>query len=58
MWSGAGRVAVVGVGYSALTRSNDGALGARALEAAAQAAEDAGLRLADIDGLAAFPEAP
>ncbi|MEK7217215.1 MAG: hypothetical protein AAB289_16650, partial [Chloroflexota bacterium] len=58
MWTGAGKVALVGVGYSALTRSSEGALGARAVEAAENAVSDAGLRLADIDGLAAFPEAP
>lgn len=58
MWPGAGKVALVGVGYSALTRSTEGALGARAVAAAENAAADAGLRLSDIDGLAAFPEAP
>ncbi|MSQ26887.1 MAG: hypothetical protein EXR51_01945 [Dehalococcoidia bacterium] len=58
MWSGAGKVALVGVGYSALTRSSEGALGARAVEAAENAVAGAGLRLTDIDGLAAFPEAP
>lgn len=58
MWEGAGRVAVVGVGFSALTRQAQGTLGARTLEAVQHAADDAGLDPAAIDGLAGFPEAP
>ncbi len=58
MWSGAGRVALVGVGYSALTRNAEGTLGERSVAAAQNAALDAGIELSEIDGLASFPEAP
>jgi crotonobetainyl-CoA:carnitine CoA-transferase CaiB-like acyl-CoA transferase len=58
MWEGAGRVAVVGVGFSALTRQAQGTLGARTIEAVRHATADAGLDVAAIDGLAGFPEAP
>ena len=58
MWSSKGKVAIVGVGFSELTRSLVGSLGARTLEACINAVNDAGLKLTDIDGIASFPEAP
>jgi acetyl-CoA acetyltransferase len=57
-WSARGRVAFVGVGFSAIERGADAPLGDFA-EAAIQAAlDDAGLRSTDIDGLATYPDPP
>jgi len=54
-WSGKGRVAFAGVGFSPLVRDSEVPLGHFAEQAIAAAIADAGLRPADIDGLAAFP---
>ena len=53
-----GRVALAGVGFSAIERRTVRPLGAFALEAAAAAVADCGLTLNDIDGLATYPSAP
>ena len=58
MWESKGKVAIVGVGFSKLSRNPEGTLGARCLEASINAAKDAGVNLADIDGIASLPEAP
>ena len=51
-----GKVAIVGVGRTKITRKGDRAIGALAVEASLKAIEDAGLTLRDIDGLSTFPE--
>src|SRR5437870_12879797 len=58
MWEQRCKVAVSGVGFSRVTRSADIPLAAHALEAVKGAVEDSGLALADIDGLATYPELP
>ena len=58
MWEHRNQVAVVGVGFSRLTRDPQGTLGAHAIEACSNAVEDAGLQLGDIDGIASYPEPP
>src|SRR5881296_3475303 len=58
MWENRCKVAVSGVGFSRVTRSADIPLAAHALEAVRGAVEDSGLALADIDGLATYPELP
>jgi acetyl-CoA acetyltransferase len=58
MWTGRGKTAIVGVGYSALTRHAQRPLGLLAVEACRAALADAGLQPAQIDGLATYPEAP
>jgi acetyl-CoA acetyltransferase len=57
-WHGKGKVAFVGVGFSAIERGTDRPLGAFAEEAIAGALDDCGLRSQDIDGLATYPEPP
>jgi len=42
MWAAKGKVAIVGVGFSKLTRSLDETLGSRTLQACKNAVEDAG----------------
>src|SRR2546425_258439 len=58
MWEHRCKVAVSGVGFSRVTRSAEIPLAAHALEAVKGAVEDSGLALADIDGLATYPELP
>jgi hypothetical protein len=58
MWEQRCRVAVSGVGFSRVTRSAEIPLAAHALEAVKGAVEDSGLAMADIDGLATYPELP
>jgi acetyl-CoA acetyltransferase len=57
-WAGRGRVAVAGIGFSALSRRPAAPLGALAFEAAYAALADAGLDSRAIDGLATYPDAP
>src|SRR2546425_3938930 len=58
MWEHRCKVAVSGVGFSRVTRSAEIPLAAHALEAVKAAVEDSGLDMADIDGLATYPELP
>lgn len=58
MWSGKGRTAVVGVGFSRLTRRPETPLGRTTLDACLAAIEDAGLAPSDVDGLATYPDQP
>src|SRR3954469_10863441 len=58
MWENRRKVAVSGVGFSKARRTAERPLAAHALEAAKAAAEDSGLKLSDIDGLATYPELP
>ena len=58
MWDNRCKIAVSGVGYSKVTRSADIPLAAHALEAVKGAVADSGLQMADIDGLATYPELP
>lgn len=57
-WIGKGKTAIVGVGYSEITRHPQTSLGSLSLDACHNALEDAGLPPTKIDGLATFPEAP
>src|SRR5438067_12153279 len=56
--TGRARAAVVGVGHSKVYRRADVSLGQVALEACRNAIADAGLKPADIDGIATNPEQP
>ena len=58
MWTGRGKTAIVGVGYSALTRHSQKPLGVLALDACRAAMTDAGVTPEQIDGLATYPDAP
>ena len=58
MWEHRCKVAVSGVGFSTVTRSAELLLAAHALQAVKAAVDDSGLTLADIDGLATYPELP
>ena len=58
MWDNRCKIAVSGVGYSKATRTAERPLAAHALEAVKAAVADSGLKLADIDGLATYPELP
>ena len=58
MWESKGKVAVVGTGFSKISRNPEGTLGARCIEASINAVNDAGLKLSDIDGITSYPEAP
>jgi acetyl-CoA acetyltransferase len=49
-----GRTAIAGVGYSSLSRRSDRSVLALAVEATREAIADAGLQLADIDGIASY----
>ena len=57
-WEHAGKVAVAGIGFSAIERRTARPLGAFALDAAVAAVADCGLKISDIDGLATYPSAP
>lgn len=50
-----GRCAIVGVGYTDITRRSDRSIGALAVDAACDAIRDAGLERADIDGYVGSP---
>ncbi len=58
MWENRCKIAVSGVGYSRATRTAEVPLTAHALEAVRGAVADSGLEMADIDGLATYPELP
>jgi acetyl-CoA acetyltransferase len=58
MWSGKGKTAIVGIGYSEITRRPDKPLGLLAVDACRAAIDDAGLRADQIDGLTTYPESP
>ncbi len=53
-----GKVAVVGIGYSEISRHVHRSLASLTVEACTAAVQDAGLSLRDVDGLATFPNAP
>ena len=57
-WQGKGKTAIVGIGYSELSRRPQKSLGALSLDACRAALDDAGLPAERVDGLATFPEAP
>jgi acetyl-CoA acetyltransferase len=52
------RAAVVGIGHSKITRRAEKPLGVHAVDAARTAIADAGLTMADIDGIASTPSVP
>src|SRR5438477_1923014 len=58
MWQNRCKVAVSGVGFSKVSRTADVPLAAHALIAVKEAVADSGLEMADIDGLATYPELP
>src|SRR6478672_1398824 len=58
MWENRCKVALSGVGFSKVTRSAETPLAVHALTAVKEAVADSGLQLADIDGLATYPELP
>ena len=58
MWSHSREIAIAGVGFSPIERRSSTPLGAFALAAMREATDDAGIRPADIDGLATYPDAP
>jgi acetyl-CoA acetyltransferase len=58
MWSGKSRTAIVGIGYSEITRRPQKPLGLLAVDACRAAIADAGLEPSHIDGLATYPEMP
>jgi len=58
MWQGKGKTAIVGVGYSELSRRPQTPLGSLTLDACRAALDDAGVQAEQIDGLATYPEAP
>src|SRR5215471_5337744 len=58
MWVGRGKTAVVGVGFSRLSRHAQEPLGRLAADACRAAVDDAGLRSTDIDGVATYPDQP
>jgi acetyl-CoA acetyltransferase len=58
MWSGRGKTAIVGVGYSQLTRHSQKPLGLLTIDACRAALDDAGVAPEQIDGLTTYPELP
>jgi acetyl-CoA acetyltransferase len=56
MFNANNEVAIVGVGQSKLARKQDRAIGALAVDASLAAIADAGLTVADIDGLSTYPD--
>jgi acetyl-CoA acetyltransferase len=58
MWSGRGKTAIAGIGYSEITRKPQKPLGVLALDACRAAIADTGLTPGQIDGLATYPESP
>src|SRR4051794_40288318 len=57
-FNAANKVAIVGVGHSKVGRRLERPIGALAIDASLAAIEDAGLTVADIDGLSTFPSGP
>ncbi|HLF76993.1 MAG TPA: hypothetical protein VJB57_05825, partial [Dehalococcoidia bacterium] len=57
-WSGKGKVAVAGIGFSSLSRRSEETLGKLAFDAANAALTDAGLEARQIDGLATYIMGP
>ncbi|MGH7916131.1 MAG: thiolase C-terminal domain-containing protein [Candidatus Binataceae bacterium] len=58
MWEGRGKTAIVGIGYSEITRRPQKPLGLLAVDASRAAMADAELAPDLIDGLATYPESP
>src|SRR5260370_38209582 len=58
MWEGRGKTAMVGIGYSEITRRPQKPLGLLAIDACRAAIEDARLKPEAIDGLTTYPESP
>ncbi|HVC44785.1 MAG TPA: hypothetical protein VND20_08195 [Candidatus Binataceae bacterium] len=58
MWEGRGKTAIVGIGYSEITRRPLKPLGLLAADACRAAIDDAGLAPEQVDGLATYPESP
>ena len=58
MWLGKGKTAIVGIGYSEITRRPQKPLGLLAIDACRNAIADCGLRADQVDGLATYPESP
>ena len=58
MWQGRGKTAIVGIGYSDITRRPQKPLGLLAVDACRAAITDAGLEPRQIDGLTTYPESP
>ena len=58
MWQGKGKTAIVGIGYSEISRRPQKPLGLLAIDACRAAILDAGLSPGQIDGLATYPESP
>jgi acetyl-CoA acetyltransferase len=58
MYDALNKVAFSGVGHSKIGRRLDRELGLLAIDASLAAIEDAGLRIADIDGIVTYPELP
>ncbi|HJU09364.1 MAG TPA: hypothetical protein VJ728_00735 [Candidatus Binataceae bacterium] len=53
-----GKTAIVGIGYSQITRRSQKPLGLLAVDACRAALDDSGLSAARIDGLTTYPESP
>jgi len=58
MSSARGKTAIVGIGYSEITRRPNKPLGLLALDACRAAIADAGVEASQVDGLATYPESP
>ncbi|MGH8012459.1 MAG: thiolase C-terminal domain-containing protein [Candidatus Binataceae bacterium] len=58
MWEGRGKTAIVGIGYSEITRRPQKPLGLLAIDACRAAIADAEVAPKLIDGLATYPESP
>ncbi|MGH7934816.1 MAG: thiolase C-terminal domain-containing protein, partial [Candidatus Binataceae bacterium] len=58
MWAGRSKTAIVGIGYSEITRHPRKPLGLFAIDACRAAIADAGLKPEQVDGLATYPESP
>ena len=53
-----GKTAIVGIGYSEITRRSQKPLGLLAVDACRAALDDSGLKTTQIDGLTTYPESP
>src|SRR5215469_14679793 len=53
-----GKTAIVGIGYSEITRRSQKPLGLLAVDACRAALDDAGISPGQIDGLTTYPESP
>jgi acetyl-CoA acetyltransferase len=58
MWQGKGKIAIVGIGFSEISRRPQKPLGLLAVDACRAAIADAGLAAGQIDGVATYPESP